>query len=224
MNEPLHCVKNYFEAIVTMEKIYFYGLALNGDNILLFHNCIIYFDSYEDLDKNIVSLQRKNIEMLWNKFEREDINSKIQKFISVLLTKKASNNADFFKKYPNYLFIIYYQDTLSNDKFPKFAFLNLFNFDIFTFPTSPPFGPFSNFEPFYCNKYFHCFDDFYFLSCEIDTHIDFSRFQKLEYIKRKLETLLLVGNARDKIYTPYIYKLLKNGSIKEITISKKTES
>lgn len=219
---------NYYETILSSKGIYFYGLSLDDGNVLMYHNCIIYFEVTDYTNKKVC---RENLTNLWSTFNETTTKEKMEHLVSFLLLEKLNNTSDFFKKYPEYLFAIYY-----NESCPNFTAWNLTNFDIFTplwmmskkdflagdskLASSETYA-----KVYYCNKYIDKEDLFYLLSCKIEKYLSFINIADcLEYMKRKLDTLMLIGNAKDKVYTSHIYKLSLDGSIKEIIISKKTEN
>ena len=76
-----------------------YGISVDKKNLLLFHNCIIYFDD-DKTDK--IDTYRENLLNMWNSLDDGNIKDKIEHCIMLLLSEN-NNNVNFNEKYPDFI-------------------------------------------------------------------------------------------------------------------------
>lgn len=217
--------RNYFEVIFSDYNIFLYGLSVDKKNLLLFHNCIIYFDD-DKTDK--IDTYRENLLNLWNTLDDDNIKDKIEHCIMLLLSEKNSN-VDFNEKYPDYFFVTYYKN-VGSKKYPDFIAWHFSEFNVHTSlwyserNTDLRNKRNKNVSIYICDFYRNKVSNINSLSITIS---DFAKLKdydmSLEYIKRKIDVFLLVANAKEKLYSPHIYYLDKfeNGRLAEISISDK---
>ena len=216
-------VRNYFEVIFSDYNIFLYGISIDKKNLLLFHNCIIYFDD-DKTDK--IDMYRENLLNLWNTLNDDNIKDKIEHCLTLLLLEK-NNNVDFNEKYPDYFFATYYKDA-GQPKCPDFIAWHFSEFNVRTSlwyserNTNLRYKRNRNVMIYVCDDYRNKISDIGSLSLTISDFVKLKNYDmSLEYIKRKIDIFLLVANAKDKLYSPRIYCLNKDDSLAEITISDK---
>lgn len=215
--------RNYFEIIFSDYNIFLYGISIDKKNLLLFHNCIIYFDD-DKTDK--IDTYRENLLNLWNTLNESDIKNKVEHCIMLLLAEK-NNNVNFNEKYPDYFLAIYYKDA-DKLKCPDFIAWHFSEFNVHTplwyseIHTNLR-NRIDKAATFYiCDDYRNKASNISSLSLLMNDFVKLKNHSMcLEYIKRKIDIFLLVANAKDKLYSPHIYCLNKSDSLVEIFISDK---
>lgn len=218
--------RNYFEVIFSDYNIFLYGISIDEKNLLLFHNCIIYFDD-DKTDK--IDTYRENLLNMWNSLDDDNIKDKIEHCVMLLLSEKNSN-VNFNEKYPDYFFAAYYKNVGSK----RYSDFIAWHFSEFNVHTSLWYSKRNtdlrnkvnrNITVYTCNDYRN-------KVCDMDSlSLTISNFAKLkdhdiclEYIKRKIDIFLLVINAKNKLYSPRVYCLNKDNNLTEITISDKSNN
>lgn len=218
--------RNYFEVIFSEYNIFLYGLSVDKKNLLLFHNCIIYFDD-DKTDK--IDTYRENLLNMWNSLDDDNIKNKVEHCIMLLLSEKNSN-VNFNEKYPDYFFAIYYKD-VDQPRCPDFIAWHFSEFNVHTplwyseVHTNYRSKKNKDSALYVCDDYRNKFNCINSLSTTISDFVKLKNHDMcLEYIKRKIDIFMLVANAKDKLYSPHIYCLNKDDSLAEITISDKKDN
>lgn len=218
--------RNYFEVIFSDYNIFLYGVSVDKRNLLLFHNCIIYFDD-DKTDK--IDTYRESLLNLWNTLDDDNIKDKIEHCIMLLLSEKNSN-VNFSEKYPDYFFATYYKDA-DQPRCPDFIAWHFSEFNVYTplwyseIHTNSRSKRKKTSSLYVCDDFRNKVSNISSLSLTISDFVKLKDYDmSLEYIKRKIDVFLLVANAKDKLYSSCIYCLNKEDSLVEITISDKKDN